>query len=207
VTPAGPAWVVATSNPGKLRELRALLGTSGIALEPQGDLGIEPADETAPTFVENALLKARHAARRARLPALAEDSGLCISALNGAPGVRSARFAGPGCSDQDNVRRVLDLLADVPESERGAYYYCVAVALRSADDPEPAIGVGAWHGRIATTPVGANGFGYDPIFFVPERGCTAAQLAPQDKNTVSHRARALAALRAELDARAGTGLR
>ena len=188
-------WVVATSNRGKLEELRALLDGSGIVLRPQADFGIEGPEETAATFVENALLKARHAARAAELPALAEDSGLCVAALDGAPGIRSARFAGPECSAAANVRKLLTLLEHVPDERREAEFRCVVVALRSPADPTPLIASGSWRGRIARAPSGAGGFGYDPIFFDAALGATAAELSFATKNRVSHRAQALAALR------------
>ena len=192
----GPTdWVVATSNRGKLEELKALLADTGVVLHPQTDLGIEGPEETAPTFVENALLKARHASLAARLPALAEDSGLCVAALDGAPGVRSARFAGPACSSVDNIRKLLTLLKDVPDDLRQAEFRCVAVALLGPTDPAPLIAYGSWRGRIAATPAGTGGFGYDPVFFDPAFAATAAELPFATKNRVSHRAQALAALR------------
>ena len=191
-------WVVATSNRGKLDELRALLEGTGIVLRPQADFGIEGPEETAPTFVENALLKARHAARVAELPALAEDSGLCVAALDGAPGIRSARFAGPQCSAADNIQKLLTLLDDVPDERRQAEFRCVAVALRGPLDPTPLIASGSWRGRITRAPSGAGGFGYDPVFFDPDLAATAAELPFATKNRVSHRAQAFAALRALL---------
>jgi XTP/dITP diphosphohydrolase len=192
----GPSdWVVATSNRGKLEELRALLADTGIVLHPQGDLGIEGPEETAPTFIENALLKARHAAKVAGLPALAEDSGLCVAALDGAPGIRSARFAGPQCSSTDNIRKLLTLLKDIPDGRRGAEFRCVVVAIRGPLDPAPLIASGSWQGRIAHAPAGTGGFGYDPVFVDPTLGATAAELPFATKNRVSHRAQALAALR------------
>jgi XTP/dITP diphosphohydrolase len=196
---AAPAeWVVATSNSGKLEELRALLAGTGIVLRPQADFGIEGADETAPTFIENALLKARHAARAAKLPALAEDSGLCVTALDGAPGIHSARFAGPRCSSADNIRKLLGLLNDVPDDRRDAEFRCVMVLLRHPMDPAPLIASGSWRGRIAQVPVGVRGFGYDPVFFDPTLKATAAELPAPAKNRVSHRGQAVAALRSLL---------
>jgi XTP/dITP diphosphohydrolase len=191
-------WVVATSNRGKLEELRALLEGTGMVLHAQDDLGIEGPEETAPTFIENALLKARHASLAARMPALADDSGLCVAALDGAPGVRSARFAGPQCSATDNVRKLLRLLEDIPDDRRQAEFHCVVVALQSPLDPAPLIACGSWQGRIARQPAGAMGFGYDPVFVDPTLAATAAELPLATKNRVSHRARALAALRALL---------
>lgn len=192
----GPSdWVVATSNRGKLDELRALLEGTGIDLRPLADFGIEGAEETAPTFVENALQKARHAARAADLPALAEDSGLCVAALAGAPGVRSARFAGDHCSSADNIRKLLALLENVPDELRDAEFRCVVVALRGPLDPAPLIASGSWRGRIARVPTGTGGFGYDPVFVDPKLARSAAELPFATKNRVSHRAQALAALR------------
>jgi XTP/dITP diphosphohydrolase len=199
----GRRWVLATGNRGKLAELRSLLGDAGLDLEvvPQTDLGIGPAAEDGVTFVENALAKARHAARASGLPAIADDSGLIVDALGGEPGVRSARYAGEAADDRANVAKVLDALRPVPEGERGARFVCVLVALDSADDPAPVIASGEWRGRIAAQPRGSSGFGYDPIFVDPATGQTAAEIGPAAKNRVSHRARALAALAAGLRAR------
>lgn len=187
-------WVVATGNPAKLRELRLLLAGIEIDLVPQTALGVEPAEETAPTFVENALLKARHAAAVTGLPAIADDSGLAVDALEGAPGVRSARFAGPGAADEDNVRLLLEKLRNVPDHARAAHFRCVLVALGSPTDPAPLIAQGVWHGLIAHAPSGSGGFGYDPVFTVPDEGMTAAELPAEIKNRLSHRARAMRAL-------------
>jgi XTP/dITP diphosphohydrolase len=191
--------VLASDNPGKLAEFAALLSPLEVEVVPQGRLGIGAADEPHDTFVENALAKARHAARASGLPALADDSGLCCAALGGAPGVRSARFAGPGATDAANNAELIRRLAGV--AERGAHYACVLVALKSATDPEPIIAYATWAGRIVDVPRGANGFGYDPHFHVPEYGCTAAELPAATKNAVSHRARALRELEARLRAR------
>jgi XTP/dITP diphosphohydrolase len=191
-------WVVATSNRGKLDELRALLEDSGIVLHALSDFGIEGPEETASTFIENALLKARFAAHAAGLPALADDSGLCVAALDGAPGVRSARFAGAQCSSADNIRKLLTLLEDVPDDRREAEFRCVVVALRGPLDPAPLIASGSWRGRIARVPAGTGGFGYDPVFVDPTLAATAAELPFATKNRVSHRAQALAALRVQL---------
>ncbi|MBN1238021.1 MAG: RdgB/HAM1 family non-canonical purine NTP pyrophosphatase [Gammaproteobacteria bacterium] len=192
-------WVLATGNRGKLEEIAALLDGRGIELLAQSELGIAAADETAPTFVENALIKARHAARQSGLPSLADDSGLTVDALGGAPGVLSARYAGPDADDRRNVERLLEALRDVPERNRAARFHCVVVALRHPDDPAPVIATGTWPGRIAVAPSGRNGFGYDPVFLVPALGCTAAELAPDAKNAVSHRGAALRALAAQLE--------
>ena len=179
--------VVASNNPGKLRELQAILAPA-LELVPQSALGIAEADEPHDTFIENALAKARHASRAARLPALADDSGLCVDALAGEPGVRSAYYAGPeGSRDERDARNNAKLLAAL-DAERGAYYCCVMVLVRRADDPRPLIAEGIWRGEITRAPRGANGFGYDPLFLLPALGNTAAELAPAEKNRISHRA-------------------
>jgi XTP/dITP diphosphohydrolase len=185
-------WVLATSNRGKVAELDALLRESGMAfsLETQGTLGVTPVEETASTFVENALRKARHAAGHSGLPAIADDSGLVVDRLAGAPGVRSARYAGDEASDADNVAALLRALASVPPP-RSAYFHCVLVALVSPDDPAPTIATGTWHGEIALAPIGSEGFGYDPVFWIPDLACTAAQLTAAEKNRRSHRGLAL----------------
>jgi len=192
--------VVATGNRGKLGELEAMLEPLGWHVRAQGELGIDGPEETGLTFVENALLKARHAAGASGRAALADDSGLVVPALDGRPGIYSSRFAGAGAADADNVARLLEELDGVPESERGAFFYCVLVLLRHADDPCPLIAEGRWDGTIATAPAGDGGFGYDPVFVVPERGCTAAALSPADKAALSHRGQAMAALRRRLEA-------
>jgi XTP/dITP diphosphohydrolase len=189
-----PRLVLASDNPGKLRELRALLAP--LQVVPQGDFGVVSAEEPHHTFVENALAKARHAARASRLPALADDSGLCCEALGGAPGVRSARFAGPTATDAQNNAELIRRLAGA--ASRTAHYFCVLVALRDADDPEPLIAVARWHGHIVDAPRGTGGFGYDPHFYLDEFNCTAAELAPERKNAISHRGQALHELRAQV---------
>lgn len=186
--------VLASANPGKLRELEALLGPLGWELAPQSAFGIEPAEETGDTFAANALLKARHAAAGAGRPALADDSGLEVDALDGRPGVRSARYAGPECDDAANNRRLLEELAGVPDAARAARYRCVIAFARAADDPAPVLAEGCWEGRILRAPRGANGFGYDPLFHVPTHGCASAELEPAVKNGLSHRGAALRAL-------------
>ncbi len=190
--------VLATGNRGKLREFAQLLAPVGIALEPQSSFGIEPIEETGSTFAENALLKARHAARAAGLAALADDSGLEVQALGGRPGVYSARYAGPAARDADNVRKLLEEMRGV--TERAARFRCVLAFVRTADDPAPLICAGEWAGHIVQAPAGELGFGYDPVFEVPGLGLTAAQLAPERKNALSHRAQALARLVAALRA-------
>lgn len=187
--------VLASGNPGKLAEIRTLLAPLAIDAVAQNEFDIEPAEETGLSFVENAILKARHAALGSGLPALADDSGLEVDALGGAPGIYSARYAGPGATDRDNVVKLLTALHDLPEALRSARFQCVIVFMRHANDPMPLICQGTWEGRIAQAPGGAGGFGYDPVFVVPERGRTAAELAPGDKNRLSHRGQALAALR------------
>jgi len=187
--------VLASNNPGKLREFSALFSTVGIEVLPQGELAVPEADEPFVTFVENALAKARHASRLTGLPAIADDSGLCVRALRGAPGVYSARYAqraGLDKSDAANNAHLVDALRGV--ADRRAYYCCVLALVRHADDPEPLIAEGRWHGEIVDTPRGAHGFGYDPHFFVPALGATAAELEPAVKNALSHRALALKAL-------------
>ncbi|MCP5420525.1 MAG: RdgB/HAM1 family non-canonical purine NTP pyrophosphatase [Gammaproteobacteria bacterium] len=186
--------VLATGNPGKVRELNALLSGLGIEVLPQSDFDVPEIAETGLTFVENALLKARNAARYSGLPAIADDSGLEVDVLRGAPGIYSARYAGPQASDQDNVFKLLDALREIPDGERSARFQCVLVFMRQEDDPTPLICQGAWEGQITREPAGSSGFGYDPIFFVPGLGKTAAELEPALKNQQSHRGQALALL-------------
>ena len=188
--------VLASSNPGKLREFEALLAPLGTEIVSQSSLGIADAEEPHGTFVENALAKARHASRRTQLPALADDSGICVGALDGEPGVHSARFAGEPRSDARNNEKLLQVLAD--KDNRRAHYYCVIVLMRHAEDPEPIIAEGSWAGEIIAEPRGANGFGYDPYFFLRDLGKTAAELDPEQKNIVSHRGKALRRLLAKL---------
>jgi XTP/dITP diphosphohydrolase len=183
--------VLASGNRGKLDELRDLLAPAGFELIAQSDLGVEDAEETGNTFVENALLKARHAARATGLPALADDSGLLVDALDGEPGLRSARYAGSHGNAAANNALLLERLHD---ARRSAHFYCVLVLLRWADDPQPLIAEGVWHGRILMTPRGAHGFGYDPVFFDAEHGMSAAELEPALKNRISHRGRAITRL-------------
>ena len=190
--------VLASGNAGKVAELRELLGADGFELHPQSEFGVSDVEETASTFVENALLKARHAARATGLPALGDDSGLCVDALHGAPGLYSARYGGVHGDAARNIARLLQQLQGVPEAARTARFYCVLVLLRSADDPQPLIAEGNWEGRILEQPRGERGFGYDPVFFDPENARSAAELDPTIKNAISHRGRALAALRQRL---------
>jgi XTP/dITP diphosphohydrolase len=188
--------VLATGNPGKVAELQPLLAAAGLDVEllTQRELGIEDAEETGATFIENALIKARHASRLSGLPALADDSGLLVDALGGAPGLITAHYAGVHGDSAGNIARLLRELRDVPEAQRTAHFYSVIVVLRHADDPQPLIGEGAWHGRVLAAPRGDGGFGYDPVFFSPEHGCGAAELPAAIKNQASHRGQALAAV-------------
>jgi XTP/dITP diphosphohydrolase len=192
--------VLATGNAGKQREFAALLAPLGIELLLQSALGIEPAEETGTTFEANALLKARHAAAHARLPALADDSGLEVDALGARPGVYSARYAGPGATDEDNNALLVRELAGVPVGRRSARYRCVLALVRSGDDPAPLLAEGSWEGRIALAPAGSGGFGYDPWFIPEGHAVTSAQLPPDTKNALSHRGKALRALVAGLPA-------
>jgi len=178
--------VLATGNPGKLREFQSLLGDC-VSLIPQSEFGIPGAEESGSTFTENALIKARHAARLAGLPAIADDSGLEVDILDGAPGIRSARYAGEDSRDVDNMTRLLAELTGVSAADRTARFHCVAVFVRDADDPAPLIAEGIWEGRIAMKPSGENGFGYDPVFLDGATGLTAAQLSATEKNRRSHR--------------------
>jgi XTP/dITP diphosphohydrolase len=190
--------VLASSNRGKLAELRDLFGDVEVELHAQSEFGVEDADETGLTFVENALLKARHAARITGLPALGDDSGICVDALDGAPGLYSARYAGTHGDASANIAKLLDALRDVPMERRTARFVCVLALLRHADDPQPLIAEGVWEGRILDAPRGSGGFGYDPVFFDPMRGMGAAELDAALKNRISHRGRALAQLREAL---------
>lgn len=190
--------VLASSNAGKLEELHALLDDVGVELIAQSTLGVSDADETGLTFVENALLKARHAVRVTGLPALADDSGICVDALHGAPGLYSARYAGEHGNAQANIDKLLDALRDVPDAQRGAHFYCVLVLLRHAEDPQPLLVEGRWRGRIAHARAGTGGHGYDPVFLDPDHGQTAAEMPLALKNRISHRAIALQQLKQRL---------
>ncbi len=187
-----PRLVLASGNEGKLREFRRLLAPLGIEVMPQAELGIPEAPEPHVTFIENALAKARHASAHARLPALADDSGVCVRALGGAPGVQSARYAGEPKSDARNNARLIAELKDV--ADRRAHYVCLLVLVRHAEDPEPVIAEGAWHGRIIDAPRGEGGFGYDPHFLDEASGLTGAELPLAQKNAISHRGKAMRAL-------------
>jgi XTP/dITP diphosphohydrolase len=190
--------VLASGNRGKLAELRELLAPIGIECIAQGDLGIADIEETGATFVENALLKARHAAHESRLPALADDSGLCVDALGGAPGLHSARYAGAHGDSSANIAKLLDALREVATPGRTAHFHCSIVLLAHADDPAPLIAEGRWHGRILEAPRGAQGFGYDPVFLPDSHARSAAELDAATKNRISHRGQALAMLGSRL---------
>ena len=197
----GQRVVLATGNPGKLRQFSELLGASGLALVRQSDFGIEPPPETGNTFLENSLLKARNAARLTGLPAIADDSGIEVDALGGRPGLYSARYAGEGASDEQNLRKMLLELENVPAIQRTARYRSIIVFLHGADDPAPLIGEGVWEGSIATAPHGSGGFGYDPIFIPRGDTRTAAELPVEVRNELSHRGQASRAFLAQLDQR------
>jgi XTP/dITP diphosphohydrolase len=184
--------ILASNNAGKLKEFAQLLGPIGFDLHPQAEFNVPEAEEPFGTFVENALAKARHAARLTGLPALADDSGVCVGALGGAPGVHSARYAGLPKSDARNSEKLVQDLAS--HTDKSAYYYCVLVYVRHADDPQPVIADGLWRGQIIDAPRGAGGFGYDPYFLLPDSNKTAAELEAAEKNAVSHRGQALRAL-------------
>jgi XTP/dITP diphosphohydrolase len=197
--PANPRLVLASGNAGKLAELRDLLGDTGYTLHAQSEFDVgDDVEETGTTFIENALLKARHASSATGLPALADDSGLCVDALGGAPGLYSARYGGEHGNASRNIARLLDELRDVGDAQRSAHFYCVLVLLRAPDDPQPLIAEGEWQGRILHAPRGDRGFGYDPVFFDPENACSAAELDPAVKHLISHRGRALAELKQRL---------
>ena len=195
-----PKVVLASSNRGKLREINQIIGGLGMEAVVQSDLNVSDAEETGLSFVENAILKARHAALATGLPAIADDSGLEVDALQGAPGIYSARYSGPGATDAANVQKLLEALQDVPEAERTARFQCLMVFMTHANDPTPLICQGSWEGRILFAPQGENGFGYDPVFFVPGENCSAAELPAETKNRLSHRGQALAKLLAALQA-------
>jgi len=190
--------VLASSNPGKVREIHQLLADLDLDVEPQSAFGVADAEETGLSFVENAILKARNAALHTGLPAIADDSGIEVDALNGAPGIYSARYAGIGAGDQANLAKLLADLADLEEQRRTARFQCLMVYLRHAHDPTPLICQGTWEGRILFAPRGENGFGYDPVFYVPTHDCSSAELPPEIKNALSHRGQALRKLLAAL---------
>ncbi|UOA09897.1 MULTISPECIES: RdgB/HAM1 family non-canonical purine NTP pyrophosphatase [Methylobacter] len=191
--------VLASSNPGKIKEIQTILANHLIV--PQSAFKVTDAEETGSTFIENAIIKARNAALHCNLPSIADDSGLVVDALNGAPGVISARYAGVGASDQDNVLKLLQELEGVPDEQRSARFICVMVFMEHANDPFPVIAQGVWEGRILDHAIGANGFGYDPVFWVPEHHCASAELSADVKNSISHRGQALQSLTALIKAR------
>jgi len=190
--------VLATGNAGKVRELAHLLADFGLDVVAQTELGVESAEETGLTFIENAILKARHAAAETGLPAIADDSGLAVDFLGGAPGIYSARYAGIDASDQQNLDKLLVALKDVPQGQRNAQFHCVLVYMRHAEDPTPLVCHGSWAGEMTFAEAGAGGFGYDPIFYIPELGKTAAELTREEKSAVSHRGQALKLLLAAM---------
>ncbi len=190
--------VLASGNKKKLAELQGLLSPLNIEVVPQSEFDVPEVDETGTTFVENAIIKARNACKHTGLPAIADDSGIEIDALRGAPGVFSARFAGVGATDAKNNKLMVELLSDLPDVNRGARYVAVLALMEHEDDATPILCQGTWDGEIVLEPQGEQGFGYDPHFFVPEKGCTAAQLDPQEKNALSHRGKAMAALLTQL---------
>lgn len=184
--------VLASGNPGKVKEFANLFAEQQVSVVPQKDLGVKDVPETGTTFVENAIIKARHAAKQTGLPAIADDSGLVVNALGGAPGIYSARFAGEQASDSDNIELLLSRLGN--EADRRAHFMCTLVFMRHADDPVPLISQGHWHGLITSQMTGHGGFGYDPVFYVPSQECTAAELESKKKNAISHRGQAMAFL-------------
>jgi len=196
----GNKTVLASGNTGKLKEFQQLLSGSGIHVIPQSEFAIPDADETGLSFVENAILKARHAAKLSGLPAIADDSGLEVDALNGAPGIYSARFSGNDATDEENNQKLLELLERVKKEERTARFQCLLVYMRHAQDPTPLICQGTWEGRITFQGKGENGFGYDPLFFIPEQGCHSAELPKEIKNRISHRGKAMQLLLENLKA-------
>ncbi len=183
--------VLASNNSGKLKEFNDLLTEAGYEILPQRDFATPEIEETGLTFVENAILKARNAAAHSGLPAIADDSGIEVDALAGRPGIYSARFAGEGASDKDNLDKLLEALRDTADTERGARFQCLLVFMRHAEDPTPIICQGTWEGRILRDPRGENGFGYDPVFFIPKENASAAQISAESKNRLSHRGKAL----------------
>ncbi|MCK7459347.1 RdgB/HAM1 family non-canonical purine NTP pyrophosphatase [Idiomarina aminovorans] len=194
--------VLATGNAGKVAELRHMFGETAVTADwevrPQSDWSFAEADETGTTFVENAIIKARHACQQTGLPSIADDSGLAVAALNGAPGVYSARYAGSNTKDSDNINKLLQALEGIEENQRHASFHCVLVYMQSAEDPTPIICQGRWDGHILTKPIGEQGFGYDPVFGVTEKSCSAAQLSKTEKQALSHRGQALTQLLEQL---------
>ncbi len=190
--------VLATGNQGKVKEMATLLSEFGFDVLAQSEFNVSSVAETGTTFIENAIIKARHAAKETGLPAIADDSGLEVDYLNGAPGIYSARYAGEDASDQENIEKLLEAMQDAPEEQRTARFHCVLVLIRHANDPTPIVCHGKWEGKILTRTHGENGFGYDPIFYVPEDDCASAELEPIRKKQLSHRGQALKQLFVEL---------
>ena len=195
--------VLASGNKGKVKELAGMLSGLGIEVLPQSEFAVSEVAETGSTFVENAIIKARHAAKQTGLPAIADDSGLAVDALGGAPGVYSARYSGDQATDQTNIIKLLDAMANIPTDKRQAKFLCVLVFMRHFDDPTPIICQGEWLGEITTQQHGENGFGYDPVFWVEDHGCSSAQLSPEQKNALSHRGKALKLMLAQLQNQIG----
>lgn len=193
--------VLATGNPGKVKELGQLLAPMQLEVLPQSQFDVPEVAETGTTFVENAIIKARHAAHITGLPAIADDSGLVVEALKGAPGIYSSRYAGDSATDRDNLEKLLAEMKDVEDGARGAHFQCVLVFMRHAEDPTPLICQGKWQGSITRAASGTSGFGYDPVFFVPSEGVTSANLTPSTKNSLSHRGQALQKLVAAMEAK------
>lgn len=191
--------VLASNNAGKVREINQILANRNIEVVAQSDFNVAEIPETGLTFVENAILKARNAAQHTGLPSLADDSGIEVDALKGAPGIYSARYAGEDAADSDNLNKLLKKLENIPDEQRGARFQCVMILMRHANDPTPLICQGSWEGRILHAPQGENGFGYDPVFLVPEQNCSSAQLEAEQKNRLSHRGKALAKLLANIE--------
>lgn len=183
--------ILASNNKGKVKEINAVLEELSIKVTPQAEFNVEEAEETGLSFVENALIKARNAAQHTNHPAIADDSGIEVPALKGAPGIYSARYAGVGASDEENLNKLINNIQDLPEEDRVAQFVCVMVYMRHANDPIPVISQGIWKGTLLTEARGKNGFGYDPIFLVPTHNCTSAELSPEVKNQLSHRGQAL----------------
>lgn len=198
--------VIASDNKGKLKELQEVLAPLNFEFVPQSKFGVMGPEETGLSFIENAILKARYASAETDLPALADDSGLCVNALGGAPGIYSARYAGEDCDSQKNINKLLDSIKSIKGEDRSAHFYCALAFVRHATDPAPIIGIGQWFGRILEEPAGESGFGYDPIFFIPHLNCTAAQLSMNSKNSISHRAKALQEMSDKLKMQYGSTL-
>ncbi|RJG40031.1 XTP/dITP diphosphatase [Motilimonas pumila] len=195
--------VLATGNQGKVNELAQLLEQQNLTVLAQSEFNVPEVPETGTTFIENAIIKARHAAKITGLPAIADDSGLEVDALNGAPGIYSSRYAGPDASDQDNINKLLKALDGVADASRSARFHCVLVLMRHADDPTPVICHGSWEGRITQQAQGENGFGYDPVFYVESEQCVSAELTKAEKNAISHRGKALALLSQQIATKLG----